>query len=528
MDNLFGKNISRRDFLKTTAAVTAAAALPDLTGCASLPDRSIPQLSYRDRVIITGASILDVSTGKLIKGKNLEFRGKTITMLASPEETNLKGAEIIDAKGLCIIPGLIDAHCHTTVPSAGSFELLSMSSYMIQLKRNFVQQIESGVTTVRDMGALPKYLSKFKKMISDGDLNGPRLVYCNAITNIEGGHPDIDPSDISIFARPTQLITGNQSAWFENSKELRIFLQENYESRPHFIKLTMDDLSLLCGKGRIPIYSDEHLKIIFDFAEKHELPISAHIHRKFGFDRGLACGINSMEHTIGDARISDKEIAEMARKNIATVPTLTVGQVFSAEEAYTIIPDRFNNDYIRNELEVRKKFINADLSRYIEDDIHKASMESLKAFKKYGCENLFEKKIMGPDPELYFGIIKYAPDNIKRMKAAGVRIGCGTDAGVPFCYHGTLWREIEALSRTGFSPAEAIRSATLVNADIIGMKDKIGSLQKGKYADLVILEGDPTKDLSLLRNPLAVVKEGKIVFASNQKLKSNEGKIELN
>lgn len=525
MPSIFDKSLSRRNFLKTSAVMAATAALPDMTGCASLPDRSLPKLTYRDRLIITGASYLDVRSGKIIKGKNIELRGNKITAIGSYAEINTTGAEIIDATGLCVIPGLIDAHCHTTLPSAGSFDIFSMTSYMIQLKRNHVQQIESGVTTIRDMGAMPKYLAKFREMIREGDLNGPRIIYCNAMTNIRGGHPDIDPSDISIFARPTQLLTGNQNAWFADSKELRIFLQENFESRPHFIKLTMDDLSLLCGKGKIPVYSDEHMRIIRDFAEKHDLPIAAHIHRKFGFDRALAWGINSIEHTIGDARIPDSDIARMAKKNITIVPTLTVGQVYAAEEAYPALPKKFNNDYIRQELEVRKKHIKNDLSRYIEKDIHQANVEALQYLKKYGCANLYSKKIMTPNPDLYFGILKYGPDNITRMKAAGIRIGCGTDAGVPFCYHGTLWREIETLTRTGFTAAEALRSATLVNAAIVGLGDSIGSVEPKKDADLVILRGDPLRDLSLLRDPLMVLREGRIVYVHNQKLKAVNGTV---
>ena len=134
---------------------------------------------------------------------------------------------------------------------------------------------------------------------------------------------------------------------------------------------------------------------------------------------------------------------------------------------------------------------------------------------------------MNPKPDLYFGILKYAPDNVMRMKAAGIRIGCGTDAGVPFCYHGTLWREIEALTRIGFSSAEAIRAATLENAAIVGLKDETGSIEKGKLADLVLLKGNPLKDLKNLRNPSMVIKGGRVVFTKNQALKTKNGTITL-
>ncbi|PKL37344.1 MAG: hypothetical protein CVV44_17070 [Spirochaetae bacterium HGW-Spirochaetae-1] len=462
--------------------ITSLAAA-DLSGCASIPARSLPKLDYSGAMLITNASIVDVMTGRAIPGSSFIIdRGKISSLGPAAARSELSGfSAVIDLGGKYVIPGLIDAHCHTTLPGAGQFDFWGVSTTLYQLKRNHVQQIENG------------------------------------ITNIKGGHPDIDPSDVSIFAKPTMLLTGKSSVWFSSVRELKDSLKESLENGASFIKLTMDNLSLMCGKGVIPVYSGEHLKIIFDFAEQHNLPVAGHIHRKFGFDRGLEYGINSMEHTIGDARISDEEIKLMAEKNIAIVPTMTVGQVFASEEAYDEVPREFRNDYIDNEVRIRREYLISNLDRFIEKDIHRANMEALAWYKKLGCEKCYDRGIMLTRPELYYGILKYGPDNVRRMKEAGVLIGCGTDAGVPFCYHGTLVREMEALTRLGFSNGEALKSATVNNARILGMGDTIGRIKENFSADMVVLDGNPLQDIGACRNPLMVVKNGRLAFINRER-----------
>jgi imidazolonepropionase-like amidohydrolase len=96
------------------------------------------------------------------------------------------------------------------------------------------------------------------------------------------------------------------------------------------------------------------------------------------------------------------------------------------------------------------------------------------------------------------------------MKEAGIVIGCGTDAGIPLVYHGMLWREMEMLTRIGFSNQEALRCATINNAKILRMEDKIGTIDKGKLADMVVLKENPFAVIEACRTPQMVIKGGRI------------------
>jgi imidazolonepropionase-like amidohydrolase len=124
------------------------------------------------------------------------------------------------------------------------------------------------------------------------------------------------------------------------------------------------------------------------------------------------------------------------------------------------------------------------------------------------------------NPEIYFNILLLGPKNLLAMRDAGILIGCGTDAGVPFAYHGTLWQEMEMLHRVGLSNKEVLRSATINNAKIVGMADKIGTIDVGKYADLVILEENPLEKIEACRKPQTVVKDGKIYETEKIALKT--------
>ena len=113
-------------------------------------------------------------------------------------------------------------------------------------------------------------------------------------------------------------------------------------------------------------------------------------------------------------------------------------------------------------------------------------------------------------PDLYFHGLLRGPKNLLKMKEAGIVIGCGTDAGIPYVYHGTLWREMEMLGRIGFSNQEVLRCATINNARILRREDMIGTIDKGKLADMVVLTANPFVSLETCRNPRMVIKGGQI------------------
>lgn len=514
-DNL-GK-ITRRQLLQATAASALYLSYPGISGCSAAPPRYNCVNADEDRPLaLIHGHVVDVTSGAVHRHKIIIVRKGVIEALTDQMPEPQNGFAVIELKNQYVIPGLIDAHCHSTLTSQSTLNLSGLPTLLRQFRRNYIQQLARGVTTIRDMGAMPKMLQNGLAMIARGDIPGPRVVYCNAFTNIQGGHPDIAPQDISVFSGIIMAFTGNSNLWFQNMSDLETKMTQNTAGDASFIKLTMDKKSVLCGRGAIPFYSDEHLRVIMDFAQKHSLPTAAHVHTRFGFDRALQYGVSSMEHSVADAEITDREALLMAQKKIALVPTMIIAQMLAAEEAYAQLPPSYRTDFIAREMAIRRKYLNSMLDDDIEPDIHQANISSLRNYQKYGCEQLYARGKFHARPDLYFDILLRGPENLLKMKQAGVLIGCGTDSGVPLLYHGTLWREMQMLGRIGFTPKDVLRCATINNARIVGMADKIGSIEEGKFADMVVLKENPLEKIEACRTPQMVIKEGRIYDVSRK------------
>jgi len=512
MNKIMDGHFGRRDFIKYSLLAGAALSVPSLQGCA-IPKKNVPVLDYKKSFLMKNARVIDIHSGVLASpGWLIIDNGRIVKKGIGEFREGFRGP-VFDLKGRYLIPGLIDAHCHSTSSPVFSMRTADILKHSDQQKQNFVSAIESGITTMRDMGAFPALLHMFIKDIERGNMPGPRVVYCNSILNLMGSHPEIPPSDVSIFARPASLFIGMMMTNFRNTDELKTRLEENARDAS-LIKLTLDNRTLFCKTNpNIPVYTEEQLKIIFDFAEKKGVPVAGHHQFKFGFDRAMQYPFHSLEHIVTDAVLSDGDILKMARRNVAIVPTMTVGQSYLMEEAYDELPEKYKTPGIFEELRVRKYYFENEATMHCDGVLHRQNLKALSAYKKYGTEHLWKKKIFLVNPEVYFNMIKNGYVNLKKMNDAGILIGCGIDAGMPFCYFGGNYREYEIMERVGFANLEILRCATINNAKILRLDDETGSLDTGKYADMVVLEKNPLEDIRALRKPYMVFKQGELMFS---------------
>ncbi len=463
---------------------------------------------------LTHCTLIDVRTGRTIEEAVIRCEKGRILAAGKDVGAIPKGAEVFDLKGKYVIPGLINAHCHMTLPSAsyiGPNEFLSMFR---QLRLQFTQTIASGVTTVRDMGAFPRLLHHYIRQVKRGSLTGPRVVFCNAFINVKGGYVDMDWGDLDPLARPMVKLFGPISAGIDNPAELRKKLRRN-SRKARFIKLSsLDNKSLTAGKRDLDlrVYSDADLAYIFDFAQKKALPVAAHTMSAAGFTRALKYPFHSLEHIVADTVLADDHIQTIADKRIAIIPTMVIGNIYAMDEAFETLPDAYRTDFIENEIKIRRAYWDGISGRDADPSIHKTNVRALGWFKRenYDWKAMLRKRKFTVDPTPFFGMLTNGRENLKKMKAAGVMIGCGTDSGVPMNYHGTLYREMEFLARLGFSNLEVLQAATLVNAKILCLEDQIGALEPGKAADIVVLNTNPLTDITAYRRPAMVFKDGRL------------------
>ncbi|MGD0279741.1 MAG: amidohydrolase family protein [Smithella sp.] len=475
--------------------------------------KALPSLDDSSEIILKNGMLIDMVRPGVIERGSIKFaHGKIVALGTSGfDETN---AEVIDLNGAYVIPGLIDGHCHTTASPVFGTTIWKIPRLLREGKRQYTLCIEAGITTVRDMGSFPPILHGNIKDIEQGFLIGPRVVYCNSIMNIKGSHPDVKPTDVSIFAEIVKPLIGLIPINFETMDDLKAALKDNARGAS-FIKITGDNKSIFCKPGNIPVYSDEHLREIFNFAEKHHLPVACHNHRKWGFDRITRYPIHSLEHMIGDADLSEAEIVRMARQNISIVPTMAIAQSYLLEEAYANgIPKQFRTDFIMNEIAIRNSYLNNEAQHHFDPELIQYTIDELKYYQALGWDHLIEHKKYLVNPDLYFGIMLHGPENLRKMKDAGVLIGCGIDAGMPYSFFGGQYREYELLSRVGFKNDEILRCATINNARILRMDDKIGSLEAGKLADIAIFSENPLQKIEALRKPIMVFRDGRLLHCA--------------
>jgi len=413
--------------------------------------------------------VLVVHAGNLIDGTGANprrdvhlmiERGKIVDIVDSRASGTPDGAETFDAAGLTVLPGMIDAHVHVMWngfigdPLAGKDGLVSQlpGSLALGAYANARKDLEAGFTALRDMLSYDFVDISLRDAINQGLVEGPRISACGYGLTSTGGHMD-----------PRYGLRPDVSLGYFNNV---VDTPEQARTAVRFlVMMGVDHIKINAGrgyrvKGRPMIFAPEMrpdvLKVICEEAHTTGRKVAAHSLGSEGELWAVQAGVDSLEHA---HFINDETIALMAERGTILVPTMT--------------------HCARNAFDLRR-----DLPRD-----------------------------QWPD-----NLILNAYDSMYRVipKAfqSGVRIATGTDAGAENVPHGCNAMELELLTTIGMTPMQAIVAATRTGAEALDMADTIGTLEKGRLADLIVVRGDPLADIRLLQdqsNIQAVIKDGRVV-----------------
>ncbi len=358
------------------------------------------------------------------------------------------GDEVIDLSKKTVMPGLIDMHVHleTETSKDAPTKRMSMSAADIafEAEKNGRTNLMAGFTTVRDLGGTGVNIS-LRNAINKGIVVGPRIFTSGRTIATTGGHGD----PTNGWRDDINFAPHVTDGVINSPDEARQAIRQRYKDGTDWIKITATGGVLSIAKSnKAPQFQKDELDALIATAKDYGFKVAAHAHGAEGIKRALRAGVTTIEH---GSFLDDECIALFKEKGAYLVPTIIAGK--SAADSAKI-PGYYHPLVVPKALEV------------------------------------------GPLIQKSF----------ERAYKAGVKIAFGTDAGV--YKHGLNAKEFQYMTEAGMPIMEAIKSATIVAAEVLEMKDQLGSIEVGKLADIIATEVNPLNDVTTMMNVTFVMRDG--------------------
>jgi len=396
------------------------------------------------RTVLTGGVVFD-GTGAPVSEGDVAFEGGRILEVGP----GVDGDEAVDVSGCALLPGLFDCHIHLFIENEDLDELAAMhrpfSYAFYRVPEALRKTLALGITTVRDASGAD---AGMRKAIEDGVLVGPRMQISITMLSITGGHGDAWlPSGGGVGPWGVTW-PGMPGAVCDGGEAVRAKVREVVRAGADVIKIASSGGYLSARDDpSLPHFTQAELEAIVQTAADLGRWVMSHAHGAEGIKRAVRAGVRSIEH---GTFLDDEGIELMLERGTWLVPTLTAGDTTEEMAANPKIPEPIR--------------------------------EKLRALGR---------------PEL---------DMFRRAAAAGVKVAMGTDC--PVAPHGTNLRELVLMAENGFTPQQALVAATSSAAELMGLQDELGTLEPGKRADVVVLEGDPFDFEKLPNRVRTVFKDG--------------------
>ena len=399
-----------------------------------------------------------IHAGRLIDGRadavrtsvTITIDGDRIVSIADGYAAPAPGDTLVDLKSATVMPGLIDMHVHLSSEQSGQggyAERFYLNPADVALRATTYARktLMAGFTTVRDCGAGNKMNLALRDAVAKGWIVGPRIVAAGSVTTT-GGHGD---ATNGLATELQEALAPVLPGTANGADQMRAAVRQRYKDGADAIKIAATGGVLsLARSGQAPLFTDEELAAVVATAKDYGLTVIAHAHGSEGMLRAVKAGVHSIEH---GTYMTDEVIAAMKERGTYYVPTISAGR-FVAEKSKI---DGYFPEVVRP-----------------------------------------KAAAIGPQIQATFA---------KAWKA-GVRIAFGTDQGV--APHGDNAFEFVYMVEAGMPPMAAIKSATSVNAEALGLDKDLGTVESGKIADLVAVPGDPLFDITAMTKVSFVMRSG--------------------
>ena len=409
-------------------------------------------LSAQAATLIHAGKVFTGTSDSLKEKVTLVVEGNTIKAIQNGYVEGDDSDTVIDLKNATVLPGLMDMHVHLSMQHGGPQTYLERYSlneadYALRAANYGEKTLMAGFTTVRNLGDCYNETVALRNAIAKGIQTGPRIYTAAKSIATTGGHAD--PSNG--MAKSIRPDVGPEDGVVNGVAEARQAVRQRYQDGADVIKITATGGVLSVAKsGQNPQFMDDEVSAIVETANDYGMTVAVHAHGKEGMKRAIRAGVTSIEH---GTYMDDEAIKLMKERGTYYVPTILAG-AFVAEKAKI---DGYFPDIVRPKAAAIGPLIQSTFA---------------KAYKE------------------------------------GVKIAFGTDSGVSA--HGDNAQEFTLMVEAGMPPAEALKSATVSTAELLGISDKLGSLEAGKLADIVAVPGNPLDDITVMENVIFVMKDGTV------------------
>ncbi len=397
-----------------------------------------------------------IHCGKLIDGLANDIQNQVTIIVEKNRITAVEKGytkpqstdKLVDLKAKTVLPGLTDMHVHIESEISRDQYLKRMSNnpadIAFEAQKNALTNLMAGFTAVRDLGGSGVNIA-LRNAISKGLVSGPRIFTSGQTIATTGGHGDPTNGLSPMYSLPDKVTDGI----VDSPDAARKAVRQRYKDGADCIKITATGGVLSIAKsGKAPQFTDDEAVAIVQTAKDYGFHVAAHAHGAEGMKRAIRAGVTTIEH----GTYMDDEAIELFKKmGTYYVPTIIAGR--SAADSAKIIG--YYHPFVR--------------------------MKALET---------------GPLIQKTF----------EKAYKSGVKIAFGTDAGV--FAHGKNAKEFEYMTEVGMPPMEAIKSATIVPAQILGEQNNMGSISQGKYADIIATDENPLQNIKTLQNVVFVMKDG--------------------
>ena len=415
----------------------------------------MPENDGRGTAILIADRIIDGLGGDTDEGSALVLEDGLIKGVIPKAQARDGGTgPVFEYPGASIVPGLIDCHTHTNMPgnSRKGEEVNAEDDDEIRLTRSFRNvriALETGVTTVCDLGAWNDLGFRLKAELEKGTVIGADVLACGNPITIRKGHCWFMGSEVS------------------GPEEARAKAREHLDAGADFLKAMTTGGSTLGTQPYAAAFRLEELEAITGAAREKGVPTFGHARCSAGIEMAVNAGFSMIAHCVfadpDESYSFNQDVAEKLVSNGVHInPTLAMWQ---------------------SRLRLLKE--KAEAQELTEEDKQEVAKGERAVLERI--------------------------DECGRLKEMGAKFVAGSDCGWGAYPFGYFSREIEALARVGLTPMEALMSATSEAARAMKISDRVGTLEAGKQADVLVANGDPSKDPSVLADVAAVFKRGRLV-----------------